>query len=617
MNKNQKKSLFRIIICACLLVLAFIISHTFKTNDVTTLILYLIPYLIIGFTIIKKSAIRLKKMQFLDENFLMSVAGIGAFLLGEYIEAVAVMLFYTIGELFESIAVGKSRKSIGDLMDISPEYANIEKDNNIIKEDPYNICPGDIIIIKPGERVPLDGIVTEGFSLLNTSALTGESTPIEIGEGQNIYSGSVNINGMLKVKVTKAYTDSTVSKILNLVETSVLNKSKSENFITKFARYYTPAVVGCAVAIALIPPVFTGNLANWVAKALVFLVVSCPCALVISVPLSFFAGIGAASKKGILIKGSSFVEKLSKSNIIAFDKTGTLTKGCFEVTEVNAVNTDTLKLTELAAKAEYYSNHPIANAIKTLYKQTINPSTISDIEEIHGMGICATIDGEKIYAGNNKLMEFFGIDYDGKKQGTVVHIAKQQIYLGNIVISDTIKVETKSAIKALKKLGIKKTIMLSGDKKENAKVIANSAGIDECYGELFPEDKVYYIEDIINKSKTPVVYTGDGINDAPVIARADVGIAMGAIGSDCAIEAADIVIMDDNLNKIPMAYKISKKTMRIVKQNIIFSIGIKVLVMILSVFGYANLWLGIFADVGVSVIAILNAVRCFKIKEQN
>lgn len=614
MNKNQKKSLFRIIISACLLILVFITSHILKANDVITFILYLIPYLIIGFNIIKKSAMRLKKLQFLDENFLMTIAGIGAFLLGEYIEAVAVMLFYTVGELFESIAVGKSRKSISDLMDISPEYANIEKDNNIIQTDPYNVCPGDIIIVKPGERVPLDGIVTEGSSMLDTSALTGESTPVEIFIGQDIYSGSVNINGLLKVKVTKSYTDSTVSKILELVETSVLNKSKSENFITKFSRYYTPAVVGSALAIAIIPPIFWGHFAGWISKALVFLVVSCPCALVISVPLSFFAGIGAASKKGILIKGSSFIEKLSKSQIMAFDKTGTLTKGSFEVTQINAVNKDLNTFTEIAAKAEYYSNHPIAISVKNLYKGTIDADTISDVEEIHGMGICATIDGEKIFAGNSNLMDKSGVEYDTSKQGTVVHIAKQGMYLGNIVISDALKDETQITIELLKKLGIKKTVMLTGDKKETAQAIAICAGIDEYYGELFPKDKVYHIENMIKGSKAPVIYTGDGINDAPVIARADVGIAMGAIGSDCAIEAADIVIMDDNLSKIPIAYKISKKTMRIVKQNIIFSIGIKVLVMLLSVLGYANLWLGIFADVGVSVIAILNAIRCFKFK---
>lgn len=613
MTKSQKKSLWLIIITVVLLFFCIIISK-YINSSTFNIIAFAIPYLTIGTKVFLKSYRRLKSKDFLDENFLMTIASFGAFVLGEYLEAVAVLLFYAVGELFENIAVGKSRKSISSLMDICPEYANIEQNGNVVTVDPYEVCVGDIIVIKPGERVPLDGIVTQGSSSLDTVALTGESQPRSIHCGDNIFSGCINLSGVLKVEVTKTYDNSTVSKILELVENSALAKSKSENFISKFARYYTPIVVIAAIIIAILPPVFAGNITDWISKALVFLVVSCPCALVISVPLSFFAGIGAASKAGILIKGSTYIEKLANTGIIVFDKTGTLTKGSFEVVSVIPKKISEIQMLELAAKAEYYSDHPIATSIKKAFKSDIDTSCIQNINEIPGYGICAEIDGLCVLAGNGKLMEKHGIQYDKCDTGTVVHIAKDGIYEGYIVINDAVKITAKNTIKALKQAGVQKTVMLTGDREQVAKQTAYQLEIDEYKSGLFPHNKVDQIEKYLKSTSKSVIFAGDGINDAPVLARADVGIAMGAIGSDSAIEAADIVLMDDNLEKIPVAIRISKKTMSIVKQNIVFSIGVKLLVMILSVFGYANMWAAVFADVGVSVIAIINAMRCFKYK---
>jgi len=615
MTKSQKKSLRLIIITSVLLLLCIFFSH-FINNTIIKATLFAIPYFTIGLRVFIKSFKRLKSKDFMDENFLMTIASIGAFILGEYIESVAVLLFYAIGELFESVAVGKSRKSISDLMDICPEYANIERDGNIIKVDPCEVNVGDTVIIKPGERVPLDGIVTEGKSSLDTAALTGESLPRDISAGDNIYSGCINLSGMIKIQTTKQYSDSTVSKILELVENSALAKSKSENFISQFAKYYTPCVVAAALIIATIPPAFLGNFAKWIQKALVFLVVSCPCALVISVPLSFFAGIGAASKAGILIKGSTYIERLAKTGIAVFDKTGTLTKGTFEVTEINSNIISPKQLLELAAKVECFSDHPIAVSIKNAYGTEIDTSDVTNLNEISGCGISANISNDLVLVGNKKLMDKYNIPCSKEYMGTVVYIAKNGEYLGNIIINDKIKDQSEQAINKLKHLGVQKTVMLTGDKKDVAQSIAKQLGIDTYHYELFPEDKVNLVEKYIEDSQENVIFTGDGINDAPVLARADVGIAMGAIGSDSAIEAADIVLMDDNLHKIPLAIRISKKTMRIVKQNIVFSIGIKLIVMILSVIGYANLWLGVFADVGVSVIAILNAIRCFRLSKK-
>ncbi len=611
MTKSQKKSLRLIVITAMLLTLSILIS-SYTESDILKIPLFSVPYIVIGAKVFYKSFVRLKSKDFLDENFLMTIASLGAFMLGEYVEGVAVLLFYAVGELFESIAVGKSRKSISTLMDICPEYANVECDSGIMTVDPYEVSIGDIIVVKPGERVPLDGIVVDGVSSLDTAALTGESQPREANIGDNIFSGCINISGVLRVKVTKQYSDSTVAKILELVENSALAKSKSENFISKFAKYYTPIVVGAAIAIAFIPPIFFGELADWIAKALIFLVVSCPCALVISVPLSFFAGIGAGSKAGILIKGSTYIESLANAGTVVFDKTGTLTKGTFEVSEINCSDIDQMQLLELAAKVEYFSDHPIALSIKMAYKNAIDTSDVCDMNEVAGCGISANVDGVQILAGNGKLMDKYGIPYDENNLGTVIHIAKNGVYLGNIVISDAIKDNAKSAISMLKQNGVQKTVMLTGDKNDVAQSIAAELGIDEYQSDLFPQDKVEQIEKYIANSEKAVVFAGDGINDAPVLARADVGIAMGAIGSDSAIEAADIVLMDDNLQKIPLAIKISIKTMRIVRQNIVFSIGIKMLVMVLSVLGFANMWAAVFADVGVSVIAILNAMRAFK-----
>lgn len=616
MNKKQKKSLKRIIISAVLLIIAAVLSQ-FTDITLVRIGLFAVPYLVVGWNVLKESFSKLLRGQMMDENFLMSIATIGAFILGEYLEGVAVMLFFNIGELFESYAVGNSRKSIAALMDIRPEHANLVQGDSVSVVDPEQLKAEDIILIKPGERVPVDGAVTEGSSALDTSALTGEAVPKNVQEGSEIISGCINLNGVLKVRVTKTYENSTVAKILELVENSSLSKSKSESFITRFARVYTPLVVAVAAALAIIPPIFAGDFAKWFSKALIFLVVSCPCALVISVPLSFFSGIGAASKNGILIKGSSYLEKMAGIYAMIFDKTGTLTKGIFSVTEVCPENIDKDELIELAASAEKFSTHPIAKSITDEYGKSEFSQDITDAKELAGYGIYATGENTVILAGNSKLMEKYGIEYkDSKENGTVVHVAQDGIYKGYIVISDVIKQEAKQAVKELKRQGVDITVILTGDKEETGKAVAEALGIDKVHCELLPADKVEYMKSYIGSKKKNknVVFAGDGINDAPVLALADAGISMGAMGSDAAIEAADIVLMNDDISKIPLAVKISRKTLAIVKQNITFALGIKLLVMLLTVIGCSNMWQAVFADVGVSVIAILNATRALRIK---
>ena len=616
MNKKQKKSLKRIILGALLLIAAVILSRCTEITAVKITI-FAIPYLVVGHKVLKESFTKILHGQMMDENFLMSIATIGAFILGEYLEAVAVMLFFNIGELFESYAVGNSRKSIAALMDIRPEHANLQRDGEIVTVEPEELSTDDIIIVKPGERIPVDGIITEGNSSLDTSALTGESAPRDVAWGDEIISGCINLSSVLKVRVTKTYENSTVAKILELVENSSLSKSKSESFITRFARVYTPMVVACATLMAIVPPMFAGNFSQWFQKALIFLVVSCPCALVISVPLSFFSGIGAASKKGILVKGSSYLEKMSKVSAMIFDKTGTLTKGSFTVTGIYPEKINEDELLELAATAEKFSNHPIAQSIRQKFAKNEFPYEIIDAEEIAGCGICAKSKEHAILAGNKKLMDKYSVSCVGTYvPGTVVYVALDGKYKGYITINDEIKAEAKNAIESLKKQGVSKTVILTGDKKEAALAVAQKLGIDKVHWELYPADKVEYVKNYIsdNKKGRHVAFAGDGINDAPVLAMADVGISMGAMGSDAAIEAADIVLMDDNIEKIPLAVKISRKTIAIVKQNIAFALGIKLLVMILTVFGYSNMWQAVFADVGVSVIAIINATRALKIK---
>jgi Cd2+/Zn2+-exporting ATPase len=580
-------------------------------------IILLISYLIVGFDIIKKAFRNIFRGKIFDENFLMTVATIGAFGIGEYPEAVAVMLFYQIGELFQSYAVDKSRKSISGLMDIRPDYANVVRDNEIKKVNPDEVKLNEIIEIRPGEKVPLDGIVVEGNSMIDTMALTGESVPRSISVNDEILSGSINKSGLLKVKVTKEFEESTVSKILELVENATNKKSKSENFITKFAKYYTPIVVIVAVLLAIIPPIFLrGNVfTEWIYRALSFLVVSCPCALVISIPLSFFGGIGGASKKGILIKGSNYLEALSNTEIVVCDKTGTLTKGIFEVQKINSVNISEQELIKIAAHGEFFSNHPIAKSIKNAYKDQIDESIIKNVEEISGNGISVEINNKKILIGNDKLMNSNNINFIKCDEiGTIVYVAMENEFIGSIIISDEIKSDSKKTIEELKKHGIRKTVMLTGDRKAVGEDVAEKLGLDEVYTELLPDGKVEKVEDLL-KEKTEngkLAFVGDGINDAPVLALADIGIAMGALGSDAAIEAADIVIMTDEPSKIVNAIKLSKKTMRIVKENIIFAIFVKILVLILTAMGITTMWAAVFADVGVSIIAILNALRVLK-----
>ena len=625
MSKKQKIILYRIIISALLLIAVKVLTSLMQVNQLIELLLYLIPYLVIGYDILKKAVKGIFRGQVFDENFLMAVATVGAMALGEYLEGAAVMLFYQIGELFQSVAVGRSRKNISALMDIRPDYANIKVDGKIIKADPDDVEVGTDIIINPGEQVPIDGVITYGSTTLDTSALTGESVPREAVTGDEVISGSINLSGMIKVKTTKEFGDSTVSKILDLVENSSMKKSKSENFITRFAKYYTPAVCIGAVALAVLPPVvrllvgYEAMWSEWIIRALTFLVISCPCALVISIPLSFFAGIGCASANGILVKGSNYLEALSKTKYVVFDKTGTLTKGVFDVTDIYSVNGfEKDEIIKYAALAESASSHPISLSLKRAYGREIDLSSVTDIEEIAGHGVSAVVDGKKILAGNIKLMNREGIIVEDEiDKGTAVYVSVNGAYAGCIVISDVVKDTSKSAIASLKKIGIRKTVMLTGDSRKTALQVADSLGIDEVYSELLPADKVSKVEAMLGEkqSKEKLAFVGDGINDAPVLSRADIGIAMGALGSDAAIEAADIVLMDDDPAKISLAAKISMKTLKIVKENIAMALIIKAACLILGAFGIANMWFAIFADVGVMVIAVLNAVRALKIKK--
>lgn len=608
MSHKQKKILVRIIVSFALLITVRLIDFESWKNY----LLYLIPYAVIGWDVLWRAVRNICHGQVFDENFLMTIATIGAFFTGECAEGVAVMLFYQIGELFQGYAVGKSRKSISSLMDIRPDYANIEINGQLVQTDPDEVSTGDIIVVKPGEKIPLDGVVIEGKSTVDTAALTGESLPREAETGSEVISGCINLNGLLKIKVTKEFGESTVSKILDLVENSGSKKAKAENFITKFAKYYTPCVVIGALMLAVIPSLISGDWANWIHRALIFLVISCPCALVISVPLSFFGGIGGASRCGILVKGGNYLEALSKAEIMVFDKTGTLTKGVFNVTAVHPEKYSEADLLEFAAMAESYSDHPISRSLKKAYGKPIDNIRISMTEELSGRGVRAEIDGKIICAGNSKLMDETGAKWHACHSiGTIVHVAVDGIYAGHIVISDEIKEGSAKAIKQLKAQGISKTIMLTGDSKEVGESIGKQLGIDLVYTQLLPSDKVEKVEQLLDEKteKGKLVFAGDGINDAPVLSRADIGVAMGAMGSDAAIEAADIVLMDDNPEKIPLAMGIAKRTLRIVHQNIAFALAVKAVVLALGAMGIANMWAAVFADVGVSVIAILNAMR--------
>ena len=610
------KRLWRIIIGAAVLATAVLLN---LNNEWLQIALFIISYIIVGGDVVKRAVKNIFKGQVFDENFLMSIATIGAFFIGEYPEGVAVMLFYQVGELFQSYAVGKSRKSIASLMDIRPDYANVKKGDELVKVDPDEVQIGDIIVIKAGEKIPLDGKVIEGSSMIDTSALTGESVPREVEVGSDILSGCININGVITAEVTKEFGESTVSKILDLVENASSKKSNSEQFITKFARYYTPVVVIIAVFLAIIPPLVIdgATFSDWIYRALAFLVVSCPCALVISIPLSFFGGIGGASKKGILVKGSNYLEALAETEIVVFDKTGTLTKGVFNVQEIHPEGVSKEELLELTAYVESYSNHPISLSLKRAYSKEIDNGRISDVEEISGHGVIATVDGKKVMTGNIKLMKMMDIPYfKGELIGTAVHVAVNNKYIGYIVIADEVKEDSAQAIKELKAANIKQIVMLTGDNKSVGSKVAKELGVDKVYAELLPADKVEKLEELFSQKSTKgkLAFVGDGINDAPVLARADIGIAMGGLGSDAAIEAADIVIMTDEPSKIATAMKISKKTLKIAHQNIVFAIGIKIIVLILSAFGITTMWAAIFADVGVTIIAVLNAFRALNVK---
>ncbi len=622
MSKKQKKVLMRII-CSTIFI---IILSLLPIEGYVRFGLFMVPYLIIGYDILKKAIKGILKRQVFDENFLMAVATVGAIILGDYTEGVAVMLFYQIGELFQSYAVGKSRRNISELMDIRPDYANVEVDGKLEKIDPDEVKMGSMIVVKPGEKVPIDGVIVDGNATLNTSALTGESMPREVTLGDEVISGCINMNGVLKIQTTKEFGESTVSKILDLVENASSKKSKSENFITKFARIYTPFVCYAALALAVLPPLFSmlilkadANWQVWVYRALTFLVISCPCALVISIPLSFFAGIGGASKKGILVKGSNYLEILADTKYVVFDKTGTMTQGVFEVSGIHHNHMADEKLLEYAALAESYSSHPISLSIKRAYGKDIDQSRVRNIEEISGHGVVAQIDGVTVAAGNSKLMNQLGIEYkDCHHIGTVIHMAIDGTYEGHILISDILKPTAKEAVRKLKKTGVAKTVMLTGDSKAVADKIAEELQIEEVYSELLPADKVTKVEELLSqkRNKEKLAFVGDGINDAPVLSRADIGIAMGALGSDAAIEAADIVLMDDDPVKIATAIQISKKCLRIVYENIYFAIGIKLFCLFLGAIGIANMWAAIFADVGVMVIAVLNAVRVLYIRNR-
>lgn len=612
MNKKQQKTLIRILTGAVFFAAAFLVP----SESIFKLFAFLIPYAIIGWDVVWRAVRNILHGQVFDENFLMSIATIGAFFVGEYPEGVAVILFYQVGELFQSYAVGRSRQSIASLMDIRPDYANIEKNGTLEQVDPEDVAVNDIIVIKAGEKIPLDGVIIEGASSVNTAALTGESLPRDVASGDEIISGCINQSGLLRVRVTKEFGESTVAKILDLVENSSSKKAKAENFITKFARYYTPLVVLCALLLAVLPPLLFGGVWSvWVQRALIFLVISCPCALVISIPLSFFGGIGGASKHGILVKGGNYLEALAETEIVIFDKTGTLTMGAFKVTAIHPDSISEAQLLEYAALAESYSTHPIAASLREAYHKEINANRITDIEEISGHGVRASIDGKSVCAGNGKLMEICNAQWhDCHMAGTVVHVAVDDLYAGHIVISDEVKPDAAATVAALKRLGIRKTVMLTGDAKAVGEHVAQILGIDEVHTGLLPADKVERVEAMLREksAKGKLAFVGDGINDAPVLSRADIGIAMGGLGSDAAIEAADIVLMDDKPSKIADAMGISKKTLRIVKQNIAFALGVKAIVLVLGTFGMANMWEAVFADVGVSVIAILNASRALK-----
>lgn len=626
MTKKQKKLLTRILVAAALMViLAFI-----PVTGIVRFACYLVPYFVIGYDILKKALHGIKNKQVFDENFLMTVATVGAIIIallgkGDYVEAIAVMLFYQIGELFQSYAVGKSRKNISALMDIRPDYANIEEDGTLKQVDPDEVEVGSIIIVQPGEKVPIDGVIVDGVSSLNTSALTGESLPRDVKAGEEVISGCINLTGVLKIKTSKEFGESTVSKVLELVENASSRKSKSEDFISKFAKVYTPAVCYAALALAVLPPLFemiflgqSGDWMTWIYRALTFLVISCPCALVVSIPLSFFAGIGGASREGVLIKGSNYLETLSKTKYVVFDKTGTLTQGVFEVDAVHHNEIEKEKLLEYAALAESASSHPISKSLQRAYGKEIDRSRVSDIQEISGNGIIAKVDNDTVAAGNSKLMTRLGIDYkDCHRVGTIIHMAINGEYAGHIVIADVVKPQSKEAIRKLKRAGVEKTVMLTGDAKKVADQVAADLGLDEVYSELLPADKVTQVERLLEAkpAKGKLAFVGDGINDAPVLSRADIGIAMGAMGSDAAIEAADVVLMDDDPAKIAKAIKISRKCLRIVYQNTTFAIGIKLIVLVLGAFGIANMWYAIFADVGVTILAVLNAIRALFVKK--
>lgn len=620
MNKKQKKVLIRIITAAFLVV----IFSMLPVDGYLKFVLFMIPYLVISYDILKKALKGIRNRQVFDENFLMAVATVGAILLGDYKEGVAVMLFYQIGELFQSYAVGKSRKNISELMDIRPDYANIEQDGQLERVDPDEVEIGSIIVVQPGEKIPIDGVITEGKTTLNTSALTGESLPRDAQPGDEVISGCINMTGVLKIRTTKEFGESAVSKILDLVENSSSRKSKSENFISKFARYYTPAVCCSALALALLPPLAglimgaAPQWGEWIYRALTFLVISCPCALVISIPLSFFAGIGGAGNAGILIKGSNYLETLARTKYVVFDKTGTLTKGIFEVSGIHHNSMEQEKLLEFAALAESFSNHPISRSLKQAYGKEIDQSRVTDVEELGGKGVTAKVDGILVAAGNAKLMEYLKIPYqECHHVGTLVHVAIDGVYAGHILISDMVKPNSAEAVSRLKKSGINKTVMLTGDADRAAQQVAENLGVDMVYSELLPADKVTKVEELLNSKgpKEKLAFVGDGINDAPVLSRADIGIAMGALGSDAAIEAADVVLMDDDPLKVVKAIRIARKCLRIVYENIYFAIGIKVICLILGALGIANMWAAIFADVGVMVIAVLNAVRTLFVKK--
>ncbi len=617
MTRKQKKMLVRIAVSAVLLIAAALVPY----QGLWRFALFLPAYFVIGWDVLWRAVRNIAHGQVFDENFLMALATVGAFCTGffgqgEYPEAVFVMLFYQVGELFQSYAVGKSRKSIASLMDIRPDYANVERDGKLLQVDPEEVAVGDTITVKAGEKIPLDGLVLEGSSLVNTSALTGESVPRQVRPGDSVISGCVNQNGLLRVQVTKAFGESTVQKILDLVENASSKKAKAENFITKFARYYTPVVVFCALALAVVPPLFVGDWTGWVQKALIFLVVSCPCALVISVPLSFFGGIGGASRQGILVKGGNYLEVLADTELVVFDKTGTLTKGVFQVTAIHPEGVSQQELLELAALAESYSDHPISRSLKEAWGKALDTARVGQVEELSGRGVRAQVDGKEVWAGNGKLMEEIGLAYRPSGQvGTVVHVAAEGRYLGHILIADEVKPDAKEAIAALKAQGVKKTVLLTGDAKDVGEAVAQELGLDEAYTQLLPGDKVERVEALLQETspKGKLAFVGDGINDAPVLSRADIGIAMGALGSDAAIEAADLVLMDDKPSKIAKAMEISKRTLRIVRQNIVFALAVKLLVLMLTPFGLANLWEAVFADVGVMVLAILNASRALQV----